>query len=946
MNNTQKILSDFNIYSKYASYIPEERRRETWDEIVDRSVSFHKSYFPTFIHAEIDEAFEYVRRKEVLPSMRALQFAGHPIKKNNARIYNCSFLHIDSVFSFSEFIFLLLSGCGVGYSVQRRHTSRLPLINRGDGEFLWIVGDSIEGWADAVNALLRHHFHGLPLPVFDFSEIRPKGSRIMGGNFFAPGHEGLKKSLENSHRILSSVPVGERPSPIVCHDVLCVLADCVISGGIRRSACISLFDMDDEEMMNCKSERLVARDFTRDESGEVFYTVSGVRFSSTPKDYFYDDVCSRAARSTDGNFYIPWYWNHVWRARANNSVVLKRGETSKEFFFSVVDSIRASLSGEPGIFWTNDYDWGTNPCLFEDTPILTESGVGRISDFLGRFVKVMDFNGVFRYALVKKSGKRDFLSIKAGPVSVHATADHVWPAVRVDELGNPDKKTESVATESLYGYALISRYGLPSTVVFLESERLQGFSAAEDGFPKDADCVYGKTLSFLAGVVDYWLSSRSEFKFDETVGNFVLSFVFNAATPHFLSIVSFVFFSLGISGDWVLRADTNSFVYVVSRPEVLHFFVKRWDCRRLNFYDDFVNAYAESSFPETGFYYLVVDSVTPSFVSAEAYDLILSDSSNDESWFYTGFAYTHNCGEVALRSRQFCNLSVVNGSIVESQEHFERLARAAAFIGTLQACYDDFGYIGAEWAVNCDKERLLGVSITGIASGRLNGLDKKAAARAAVEENARVSKLLGISPAARVTLIKPEGTSSLVLGTSSGIHAFYSPYYLRRVRINKDEPVYDYVKSQVPDLLEDDVYSDNTAVLSLPVKSPDGALFRDEGALSMLERIKEYYVDWVLPGHRSGENTHNISCTVSVKDDEWDVVADWMWENRDYYSAISLLPYDSGTYRQAPFEECDEATFLALSARTKELDFSLILEERDFTNRDAEIACGGGKCEI
>ena len=254
MDKASKILSDVTVFSRYAKFNESLGRRENWVELVDRNKTMHLAKFPD-LKDQIEEAYKFVYDKKVLPSMRSIQFGGRPIEVNNSRIYNCSFQHIDNVHSFSETMFLLLAGCGVGYSVQKKHIEKLPPITkpiRGEKKFL--IGDSIEGWADAVKVLMKSYMQAnSPRIRFDYSSIRPKGSPIKTGGGKAPGSEPLKRALENVRVILDEVENGEQLTSIQIHDILCHLADAVLAGGIRRSAMISLFDIDDENMLTCKS---------------------------------------------------------------------------------------------------------------------------------------------------------------------------------------------------------------------------------------------------------------------------------------------------------------------------------------------------------------------------------------------------------------------------------------------------------------------------------------------------------------------------------------------------------------------------------------------------------------------------------------------------------------------------------------------------------------------
>jgi ribonucleoside-triphosphate reductase len=615
MDVTQSILSDITTYMKYAKYTPEKQRRETWEELVTRNKEMHQTKFPN-LKDEIEEVYKLVYAKKVLPSMRSLQFAGKPIELNNARIFNCSFLPLDDWRAFSEIMFLLLSGCGVGYSVQNHHIEKLPEIKVPTKHKRYLVGDSIEGWADAVRMLCKAYFQGAPLPVFDFRDIRPKGAQLITVGGKAPGPEPLKECLFNLAKIFERKKNGDKISSIEAHDMACHIADAVLSGGIRRAALISLFDLDDEEMLTCKF----------------------------------------------GN----WWEENPQRGRSNNSAVVLRHKITEEEFYKLWKKIELSGSGEPGIYFSNDKDWGTNPCC-----------------------------------------------------------------------------------------------------------------------------------------------------------------------------------------------------------------------------------------------------------------------------------------EIALRSYQFCNLCEVNASTVESQEDLNERVRAAAFIGTLQASYTNFHYLRDIWQKTTEKDALLGVGMTGIGSGAVLNYNLKEAADEAKEENARVAEIIDVNKAARVTTVKPSGTSSLVLGTSSGIHAWHNDYYVRRIRVGKNEAIYHYLAINHPELVEDDFFKPTIqAVISVPQKAPEGSILRTENVIDMLERTKRFNLEWVRKGHRKGANTNNVSATVSIQESEWEEVGDWMWENRETFNGLSVLPYFGGSYTQAPFEDITKEQFEEMAQHLHSIDLSKIVEFSDDTALMDQAACAGGACEI
>jgi len=310
MDISQKVLSDITIFNKYSKYIPELERRETWEELVERNMAMHIRKYP-HIKEEIKDAYKYVKARQVLPSMRSLQFGGTPIELSNNRMFNCAFSPVDHPAVFSETMFNLLGGSGVGFSVQKRHTSKLPVIlGPSSKQRRFLVGDSIEGWADAVKVLIKAYTLGKSDPQFDFRDIRPKGARLITSGGKAPGPDPLRICLDKLRSVLNNA-VGRQLEPIEVHDMICHIADAVLSGGIRRAALISLFDKDDLDMLSAKSG--------------------------------------------------AWWELNPQRGRANNSVVLNRDEITEEEWFAIWKKVEQSGSGEPGVFWTNDYDMGSNP---------------------------------------------------------------------------------------------------------------------------------------------------------------------------------------------------------------------------------------------------------------------------------------------------------------------------------------------------------------------------------------------------------------------------------------------------------------------------------------------------------------------------------------------------------------------------------------------------------
>jgi len=329
----------------------------------------------------------------------------------------------------------------------------------------------------------------------------------------------------------------------------------------------------------------------------------------------------------------------------------------------------------------------------------------------------------------------------------------------------------------------------------------------------------------------------------------------------------------------------------------------------------------------------------------DVYDIEVEDNHN---FFAEGIA-VHNC-EIALRPFQMCNLTEINAATIEDERDLFDRTRAATFIGTLQAGYTDFHYLREIWRKTVEKDALLGVSMTGIASPALLSLGGdvlEAAAKIVKEENKRVADLIGINPAARTTAVKPSGTTSLVLGTSSGIHAWHNDYYLRRIRVGKAEAMYKYLSVFHPELVEDEFFRPKEmAVIGIPQRAPEGSILRTESPLETLARVKLFSERWVKPGHRKGKNTHNVSCTISLRPEEWPEVGEWMWENRDVYNGISVLPHDTGSYQQTPFEDITKERYAELLSTLTSVDLTQIRETDDNTDLAGEAACAGGACVV
>jgi hypothetical protein len=990
MDTSLDILSEITVYSKYAKYLPEQNRRESWAELVARRKNMDLKKYP-LLKAEIEQVYnDFVLTKKILPSMRSMQFAGRPIDVNPSRIFNCSYAPIDHYKSFQEAMFLLLGGTGFGYSVQSRHVSKLPDIRKPVRTRRYLIGDSIEGWADSIGALMKSYFTGSACPEFDFSDIRDKGALLVTTGGKAPGPEPLRICLAKIKELLDSKPDNTKLASIEVHDILCYIADAVLAGGIRRAACICLFDLDDNDMIKCKSDQRVTMLSIENRMGDACEVLVEDSMYGKKHRIFLSNAELEHLSKTNT---VKWYHLFPHRGRANNSAVIVRHKVKKKDFSKLWKDIEASGSGEPAVYLTNNPDAGTNPCCFASDMLLkTLEGWKTFYELAGKTVEVYNKDGQVHKGSVWSNGIKPIVAVKLSNGKVlRCTDDHRFMLTNGQEQMARDLRGSKIMPYLEFNTVNDEHVKLgfmqgDASLTRLNSTAHKGLEVHLGQDDKDVADLF--EIDHEDGIRSYYVNGYNDALRDlgfvaKPLPERTLPSGFSAFTP--LQKASFMKGLYSANGS-VIKAGRVSFKstcnelvlemseYLLSvgienyittnKAKNVAFSNGTYLCKQsydLNIasYESllkfaksigFVHAYKMDALKTMLLSRApVVVSVKPDG-EEEVFDFNIQDSthwgivSSDAN--EAGGYIAHNC-EIALLPYQFCNLVEVNASTLSSQQDLDDRVKAATFLGTLQAGYTNFHYLRDVWRKTTEKEALLGVSMTGICSGAVNNLDLTAAANAAVAENKRVAAIIGIREAARITCVKPAGTTSLVLGTSSGIHAWHSPYYLRRIRVGKNESLYKYLAAHHPTLVEDEYFSPSTqAVIQVPVKAPEGAIFRDESALDLLNRVKRFSVEWIQPGHIKGDNTHNVSATVSIKPNEWEEVGNWMWENRAVYNGISVLPHDGGTYIQAPFEDITEERYNELIQHLNKVDLSNIRETEDTTDLKGEVACAGGACEL
>lgn len=1020
-------LSSITVFSKYAKHIPELQRRENWAEIVERYKEMMIKKYP-HLEESIKENLQYLHDKKVLPSMRALQFAGAAAEVNNSRIYNCCYHHIDSIHSFAETMFLLLGGTGVGYSVQKHHVEKLPEIKKPGKARNYLIEDSIMGWADAIKVLLKAYLEGKFMPKFDFRAIRHKGARLVTAGGKAPGPEPLKICLAHVQALLDRKEEGERLTPLECHDILCHIANSVLSGGIRRSAMIALFSDDDDDMICSKYNfDVISWHHKKQEhkilgSEEIEYIEVIHEDISTGKKYYDLNVVVNepfyGAKTTDVWWVseedlvllkeqnkLPWYYFQEQRGRANNSAVLLRGAVKKEEFLSLWHRIELSNSGEPGIYWTNDLEWGSNPCVeialrpFQfcvsgDTNLITREGIDKIENLVDKEVEI--WNGE-KWSKVKpyQTGTNDRLHrvwFSDGSY-LDATDNHKFLVKNRFE-----KKYKEVETIELIKLLETSKYQLQIPRSNIKYEDGVDIEHAYDiGFVLGDGCVkkgyigaglYGedKKLNFtsvkhVSNLINYNGTPFESVKFDLDF-NFCKELKYSHGLPKYIfawnkqSILKFI-------AGWADADGTNASKGIRIYGEESKIRDAQLLLTKIGVASS-VNLMQKKGVKtnlcerKADVWYLQI--TTTSEIPCQRLtcnNIDLSDKCKNQiikridtlEGFHNSYCLTekelHQCVFNNVLTKQ-CNLCEINADNITDQEDLNQRARVAAFFGTLQAGFTDFHYLRPIWQRTTEKDALLGIGMTGIASKAVLTLDLKQAAEEANSVNAEISQKIEINKAARVTCVKPSGTTSCVLGTSSGIHAWHNDYYLRTLRFNKNEDLAAYLMVNHPELCEDDQLRPlDTVCVRIPIKAPEGSILRTETAIDTLERVKKFSMEWIKPGHHNGVNSHNVSATISIDKnrmydaqefmkgntpvefmDEWEVVGEWMWDNKEYYNGLSVLPYFGSSFIQAPFEDITKEEYERRIETLKSIDLTQVVELDDTVDFGAIASCAGGACSL
>lgn len=986
--NGKQFLSDLKLYSDFLKWDEDLGRYETWNEGVDKVLNTHTTKYGDKVQPYLDEIRPSFYKKEFLSSQRNLQYRGEQILKHNVRLYNCCTTYAYSPDVFNKGFYVLLCGAGLGVSLRKKFIEQLPPIIKKDNpeNVLFVVEDSIEGWADSAKALVSSYclhpsldesYFGKNI-IYDFSKIRPKGAFISGG-FRAPGPDGLRQSLARIDALLGA-NAGDFKS-IVAYDVFMHLSDAVLSGGVRRSAMNVVVDHDDLDMIYAKTG--------------------------------------------------DWYTKTPWRGRSNNSVGLIRDTFSKEQFNKLVELNQGT--SDIGFVFTNSEDEIFNPCFTKSQRILTTDGWRSFEDLLnvGEFSIVQDNrvkgkleNGkeVWDFDLDKTGtttnivtkvaktgelkdiykltttcgreveatgdhsfatpyGMTNLLDLKIGdsilcPIPDMSVSSDIWDtdymigflsgmiigdgfysngASHIEiweqqestlEIRSYIEKSAAILLGSLYKDTMYPRTSL--SPVFNEILRTDAYVKyrlyskplmtvlQNYGFKdkQNFEFILSSNTQYKAGIISGLFYSDGHVEWNLNKKD--ISLRITQSNKELLTVVQLVLQELGIRANLYLGLPKRT---VKFKKDLIYYNCKesfRLSVPGVNNTKNFIKI-LHPSCPKVQFANSILVTLrgykkirnlatieSISYIGKE--DVYCLEENNNRTLIVEGltarrcfeinFSFYNQVKDKTKAAFQLCNLNEINASATVdskgnfSEETFYRQCRNAAILGTLQAGYTSFPYLGKQTEDIVAGEALLGVSITGWMSRPelFNPEILQRGASIVLETNAEVANHIGINLSARTTTVKPSGNASVILQTSSGIHPEHSLRYFRIMQLNKDSEVARYLEEHQPDCLEDSKWSATNSdyVVYVPCENQEGVITKAEmQGIKHLDLIKLVQHNWVLPGTRvekcfEPETRHNVSNTVII--DDMDAIVDYLFQNQKEFTAVSFISLmGDKDYVQAPF---------------------------------------------
>ncbi len=1039
-------MQRFAFYDKYSRFDWDLGRRQTWPETVDRTIDhlkwevyyhleqeYSKKNNAVFMgykglspidmtasdYAELsylqmpisDELWEELRQNilemNIMPSMRLLAMAGPAVKRNSACLYNCSFLPLSDLNSLVEILQLSMSGCGVGYSVERHNIEQLPRVKRQSGAVLelFVVADSSEGWAEALRAGLIAWWSGTDIN-FDMSLVRPAGSMLKTKGGRASGPQPLIEMLAAIREIILSRQ-GQFVSSYNMHLMACWVGEAAVQGSTRRTALICLFDFDDVEMRNCKNG--------------------------------------------------PWGTWPIVLQNSNNSAVWPEDISDMDITSQMLEMMKG-CSGEPGIFSrvsarktmpaqrsakNQNTLWGVNPCVPGDTWVQTSEGPRRVRDLVGvPFTAVVDGKNydLESVGFFPTGVKQLVKVVTADGRSMRLTADHKVLTERLTgrKLRNrlnyhgpriPEKTQEWVPAGDLIagqrivlnkhtglswngrgsgieGYAIGNLIGDGTFSIIMGGERHLAHvqvhttdNGAEkikseleslmysmphrsdySGWHVTSDTWRTGTKAFTALASSYgvvWGNKTITDEIETASSDFSIGFLrglfdadghvegnmeksvsvrFSNSDKNLIEAVQRILTRLGIysviragqkAGSPIMGYFTNrdNWRLIISGEDAMEYMdrIGFWNTEKQQKWETLTENRMEIYRKQSP---AIVVSVEQDDIES-VYDVTVSDVHAFDANGY----YVHNCGEILLKPYGLCNLSQAISRPGDTENDLKDKVRLATILGTIQSLSARFPGLRSEWKQNCEEERLLGVDLTAQHDCELLWASNKDGARLrrslrdyAVEINEVFADVLGINPSASVTCNKPAGNSTVFIGSSvSGIHRAKGRVIIRRNTVGAHTPQFRVLKDSGAPMRPYAGFTPENATRWWV----EFVQKSPKGApLASEATAIEQCEFWLL--NKMNWTTHNPSCTVNYRLHEMLPLIQWLCKYKDVIGGLSFLPVSNVTYPIMPIEEITEAEYDRRVAEFPEVDYALmyLYEREDMSEAAQTLSCFAGNCDI
>lgn len=963
--------SEFVYIRTYSRWIEEEKRRENWPETAERYITFivkhHGDKIPPKV---IKKIRQHLLSFGVMPSMRAMWAAGAAAEQDNTTIYNCAFSKITEPLDFAENLYILMCGTGFGFSVRQVDVSNLPLVPNISSESsgTLVIADSKEGWADSVKQLLTSLYSGKDLDM-DYSLLRQKGMRLktMGGRSSGPAPLiGLHAFI----REMFSKAQGRKLLDIEAHDICNKIAEIVVVGGVRRSSEISLSDLHSESMRTAKVAPFPPHRYMANNSAIYDVKPSAVEFLREWSSLASSGSGERgifnlsAAKTRAPNRRKAELIQGVNPCKPLNSLILTKNgfitfkqalEIGSESFEIIGSEGQTLLASKPFLTKKNAK---VSKVLLSDGTSFYGTPDHKHMDIEGSWISIEDMAAGMRlkrplvpvYNLESiDETKEDY---KSGLLAGWTWGDG-WFYPRSDNagwnyglcFGNHEFDVVS-KFETLFDVKTSPHTQKPDTCVQYTTHNTKYpkklLSLGYDLDKSNLTWIYGKTPEFKIAFIKAAFTTDGSVRKHNNVELY-------STRRNALEVLCNILREFGIASTVCIHNNAKSYTAkdgkIRNNDNCWKLNVYAGQFKKIGFLSEFKNEKLSKQETKPLYRYngyaTVVNVINDHSVE-DVYDLNVYDQTHA---FLDGGIITHNCGEIMLRHKEFCNLSEV---VVRAEDDLDTLldkVETATWIGVIQSMFTHFPYLSPEWKKNCEEERLLGVSLTGqmdavelLTPDILKALKKKA-----IKVAEHASKKMGINMPAAITCVKPSGTVSQLVDSSSGLHTRYSQYYIRRYRISATDPLLRLLADQgVPMTPEvgQEAATANTWVVEFPVKSPDNCITRnDMTAIQQLEHYKKLQQYWC---------EHNASATIYVKDSEWFEVGNWVYQNWDFINGVSFLPHDGGIYQLAPYEEITKDKYDKLVKKFPKIDYTQlsVYELEDQTQGASALACVSGVCEI